>query len=68
MIGVTVTNFDKSTAYLQEHCERVDYVGTLAYYDGRSYYNENAELLRNLAEYNSSSEGYTPFGDEGYDY
>ena len=55
-----------NSEYLHQQCERVDYVGTLAFYDGRSYYNENGELLRNLAEYDSSSEGYTPFGDEHY--
>jgi len=54
--------------YLQQHCERVDYVGTIAFYDGLNYYSENGEQLRNLKEYDTSSEGYTPFGDEGYDY
>ena len=55
-----------NTEYLHDHCERVDYVGTIAYYAGKNYYSEFGEILRDLSEYNSASEGYTPFGDEHY--
>lgn len=41
------------------------------YHDGYGYtnddgnwYNRCGQLLRNPNEYNSNSEGYTPFGDE----
>ena len=33
------------------------------YYKGQ-FYNSSLDSLRNPAEYDSSSEGYTPFGDE----
>ena len=41
-------------------------VGSYAYYDAstNTYYNESGQQLRNPSEYNSSLEGYTPFGDE----
>ena len=55
-----------NTEYLHEQCERVDYVGTIAYYDGKNYFNEFGEVLRDLSQYDTSSEGYTPFGDESY--
>ena len=40
--------------------------GTRAYYCERNdeYYNSNGQLLRNPEAYDTSSEGYTPFGDE----
>ena len=38
--------------------------GTYAYYDGKNYYNNFGQLLRDPDEYNQWSEGYTPFGDE----
>lgn len=40
--------------------------GTYAYYDPETdtYYNRSGCVLRDPAEYDTSSEGYTPFGDE----
>lgn len=40
--------------------------GTYAYYDAESgtHYNEAGDALRDPAEYDVHSEGYTPFGDE----
>ena len=39
---------------------------TYEYYDTRSntYYNQFGQELRSPDEYDSNSEGYTPFGDE----
>ena len=39
---------------------------TYEYYDTvtRTFYNSTGQELRNPEEYNSHSEGYTPFGDE----
>lgn len=34
------------------------------YTDGRLWYNCNGDVLRDPSEYDTSSEGYTPFGDE----
>ena len=44
--------------------------GTYAYWDEEmdTYYNDFGQELRNPSEYDTSAEGYTPFGDEGYDY
>lgn len=41
---------------------------TTAWYDEENdiYYNYGGQQLRNPEEYNRHSEGYTPFGDEGY--
>lgn len=47
--------------------EYINYVhGTTAYYDRKldKYYNQSGQELRNPKEYDSSQEGYTPFGDE----
>mgnify|MGYP001544611570 CR=1 FL=1 len=50
--------------------EELDWVyyghGTSAYYDSETdtYYNEFGQQLRNPNEYDTSGEGYTPFGDE----
>lgn len=48
--------------------EEVDYgnTGTTAFYDADNnvYYNLFGQQLRNPKEYNTNSEGYTPFGDE----
>lgn len=40
--------------------------GTSAYYDAATdtYYNSFGQELRDPAEYDQHSEGYTPFGDE----
>lgn len=42
--------------------------GTTALYDAENdvYYNKSGSRLRDLKEYDTSYEGYTPFGDEGY--
>jgi hypothetical protein len=37
---------------------------TYEYYDGDCFYNSNGNKLRDLREYDTHSEGYTPFGDE----
>ena len=34
------------------------------YFDGTYFYNRDGERLRELREYDTHSEGYTPFGDE----
>jgi hypothetical protein len=34
------------------------------FFDGENYYNSFGQLLRDPSEYDSSIEGYTPFGDE----
>ena len=34
------------------------------FYDGKCFYNASGQRLRNPAEYDTRSEGYTPFGDE----
>ena len=41
---------------------------TIAFYDYENdvYYNHCGQKLRDPEEYNRHSEGYTPFGDEGY--
>jgi hypothetical protein len=46
----------------------VDYPYGTARYDIESdaYYNENGRRLRDPSEYDRNSEGYTPFGDEGW--
>lgn len=40
--------------------------GTHAYYDATTdtYYNRSGAVLRDPSEYDTHSEGYTPFGDE----
>tara|TARA_R100000687_G_C6438171_1_gene159138 strand:+ start:379 stop:570 length:192 start_codon:yes stop_codon:yes gene_type:complete len=59
---------NKSNDYLSR-CEVVDYaIGTWAYFDGENYFNDNGELLKSPCNYDTSTEGYTPFGDEGFDY
>ena len=42
--------------------------GTTAFYDDENdiYYNHGGQQLRNPAEYDRHSEGYTPFGDESW--
>lgn len=42
--------------------------GTVALYNPNTgvYYNAWGQKLRDPKEYDRSSEGYTPFGDEGY--
>jgi hypothetical protein len=37
-----------------------------AYWDEKTkkHYNSSGQLLRGIEEYDTSSEGYTPFGDE----
>lgn len=42
--------------------------GTTALYDPNTgvYYNTSGSRLRDPQEYDRTSEGYTPFGDEGY--
>lgn len=47
----------------------VDYpCDTVAWYDEENdvYYNRSGQRLRDPEEYDRHSEGYTPFGDEGY--
>ena len=61
-----IVQTEVSTEYLNEQCERVDYAGTIAYHDGQNYYNDFGEILRNPSQYDTSSDGYTPFGDESY--
>jgi hypothetical protein len=34
------------------------------YFDGENFYNASGQLLRDPSEYDTNSEGYTPFGDE----
>ncbi len=34
------------------------------YWDGSHFYNRSGDQLRDPAEYDPYSEGYTPFGDE----
>ncbi|MFW6232410.1 MAG: hypothetical protein ACOC4D_00055 [Bacteroidota bacterium] len=34
------------------------------YFDGENFYNGSGQKLRPLSDYDSWSEGYTPFGDE----
>ena len=59
---------NKSNNYLSR-CEVVDYpFGTWAYFDGKNYFNDNGELLKSPCNYDTNTEGYTPFGDEGFDY
>lgn len=54
----------------QEELKDMPYVyyacGTYAYYDDSTdtYYNRSGQALRDPSEYNTRSEGYTPFGDE----
>jgi len=42
--------------------------GTYAFYDAETdtYYNAFGEELRHKSAFNKNSEGYTPFGDEGF--
>lgn len=45
----------------------VDYpCSTVAYFDedNNAYYNRSGQRLRDPKEYDRTSEGYTPFGDE----
>jgi hypothetical protein len=37
---------------------------SLEYFDGEHFYNQSGQRLRSPEEYNTHSEGYTPFGDE----
>ena len=37
---------------------------TMEYFDGDCFYNSNGDTLRDLREYDTHSEGFTPFGDE----
>ena len=37
---------------------------SVEYFDGENWYNSSGEALRNPEEYDTNSEGYTPFGDE----
>ncbi|NLF42778.1 MAG: hypothetical protein GX587_08790 [Bacteroidales bacterium] len=34
------------------------------YFDGTNFYNLGGDKLRDLSEYDTHAEGYTPFGDE----
>ena len=34
------------------------------FFDGENFYNASGQQLRDPSEYDCSSEGYTPFGDE----
>lgn len=47
-------------------CVEYGYTGTTALYDADNdvYYNEFGQQLRDPSEYDTHSEGYTPFGDE----
>jgi hypothetical protein len=38
--------------------------GSMEWFDGEHFYNHNGDRLRDLHEYDQTSEGYTPFGDE----
>jgi hypothetical protein len=38
--------------------------GTYEYFDGEFFYNRAGDTLRDPAEFDVYSEGYTPFGDE----
>ena len=38
--------------------------GSMEYFDGENYYNASWDQLRDPSEYDTTSEGYTPFGDE----
>jgi hypothetical protein len=37
---------------------------SMEYFDGQYYYNKSGQQLRDLSQYDTMSEGYTPFGDE----
>jgi len=37
---------------------------SMEYFDGENYYNASGDQLRDSKEYNTNSEGHTPWGDE----
>lgn len=37
---------------------------SLEFFDGEHFYNRAGDRLRDPAEFDENSEGYTPFGDE----
>lgn len=65
VIKPKITIMDKT----QDELDQMDWIqygntGTRAYFDGKYYYNNSGQLLRDLIEYDPHQEGYTPFGDE----
>lgn len=34
------------------------------YHDGENFYNRSGSMLRDVSDYDTSQEAYTPFGDE----
>lgn len=37
---------------------------SMEYFDGENFYNLSGNMLRDVSEFDTSNEGYTPFGDE----